>query len=160
MSMKNLMCKPCWFHWDLYSMSMKTSLSCHIDCNCVGDWKNQQHLDHTELGRSKIVLPQDWFEKPNKTSWNFAVLPTLHLFYQKSPPLSPGSGLPTFMLPATQPRLCTYIIRSTFCYNYKKVIYTLFYILVIWWKLFYVLYKFNRLTATLNKIFRLNQLKC
>ncbi len=42
-------------------------------------------LDHTELGRSKIVLPRDWSEKPNKTSWNFAVLPLLHLLYQKSP---------------------------------------------------------------------------
>ncbi len=42
-------------------------------------------VDHTELERSKIVLPRDWSEDQKKTFWNFAVLPLLHLFYQKSP---------------------------------------------------------------------------
>jgi hypothetical protein len=47
--------------------------------------KEPTTVDHTELGRSKIVLPRDWSEEPNKTSWNIAVLPLLHLLHQKSP---------------------------------------------------------------------------
>ncbi len=64
-------------------------------------------IDHTELGRSKIVLPRDWSEKPNKTSWNFAVLAILHLFYQKSPSCKSRIRFTFFLVTATQPRLRT-----------------------------------------------------
>jgi hypothetical protein len=75
------MCKPC----DCCFVSMNSHFLFHIWSQLKSCWNSTvQQCSHTKLGRSKIVLPRDWSEKPNKTSWNFAVLPLLHLFYQKS----------------------------------------------------------------------------
>jgi hypothetical protein len=104
MSMKNLMCKPCWFHWDLYYMSMKTSLSCH---------------NVLEIGRANIILitlnsgeVRLYFLEIDLRS-QIKHLETLlfclfYICYTRSLlPLSPGSGFTFFLLTATQPRLST-----------------------------------------------------
>ena len=92
------------------------AISCFIlitNWNCVGDWKSQHIVDHTELERSKIVLPRDWSEEPNKP------LETLLfcLFYICSTrsllPLSQGSGFTYFLLTATQPGLRTEELKKT-----------------------------------------------
>ena len=82
MSMKNLMCKPCWFHWDLYYMSMKTSLSCH---NVLEIGRANIILITLNSGEVRLYFLEIDLRSQIKTSWNFAVLPLLHLFYQKSP---------------------------------------------------------------------------
>ena len=107
MSMKNLMYKPCWFHWDLYYMSMKTSLSCHINIGILEEPTTT--VDHTELEISKIVCTSSrliW--RPKKKPLEPLLFCLFYICSTRSLlPLSPGSGFTFFLVTATQPRLRT-----------------------------------------------------
>ena len=100
MSMKNLMCKPCWFwlRFILHFYGNFFFLSYWLQ-TC---WRLEEPttIDHTELGRSKIVLPQDWSEKPNKNLLKLCCFASFYICYTRSfLPLSPGSGLPSSWWP-------------------------------------------------------------
>ena len=92
--MKKLMCKPCWF-W--------LRLILHF----YGNFLFLSQLITLSPGEVRLYFLEIDLKGQIKTSWNFAVSPTLHLFYQKSPSSKSRIRFTYFLLTATQPQLRT-----------------------------------------------------
>ncbi len=87
--------RPCWF-WLIFIFHENENFL--FLSYCVGHWKSQQLLIIKSLSKVRLYFLEIifWFEDKVKPVWNFAVLPPLHLFYQKSP--SSKSRLRVYLL--------------------------------------------------------------